>query len=98
MSAEAMNWLNKTMGSSSCVILHHAYLFWGQLYLDNSHSIVTFENNDVNLAVNKALENNFSTVYFVWWNTPIGWYNVSVPSNLMNIQNFGRISVYVYGV
>ncbi len=94
---QAMNWLNSTLDSSSCVILQHAYLFWGQLYLDKSHSIVTFETNDVPLAVNKALENDFSTIYFVWWNQPIGWYNVSVPDSFVIMQSFDRISVYVYG-
>ena len=33
---KAMNWLNDTMDSSSCVVLQYAYLFWGQLYLDQS--------------------------------------------------------------
>ncbi len=94
---KAMNWLNNTMDSSSCVVLQYAYLFWGQLYLDKSHSIVTFENNDVNLAVNTALAHNFTTVYFVCWNEPIGWYNLSVPESFVSLQDFGRISVFVYG-
>lgn len=95
--AEAMNWLNNTMSPSSCVILQHAYLFWGQLYLDKSHSIITFENNDVTLAINMALENNFDTIYYVWWNTPIGWYNVSVPDDFVIMQSYNRISIYTNG-
>jgi hypothetical protein len=93
---QAMGWLNNTMDSSSCVILQHAYQNWGELYLDKSRSIVTFE-NDVNMAVTTALTRNFSRVYFVWWNTQIGWYNVSVPDSFVRLRDFGRISVYVYG-
>lgn len=93
----AMGWLNGKMDSSSCVILHQSYQSWGELYLDNSHSIVTFQNKDVNAAVKTALVKNFSTVYFVWSNVPLGWYNVSVPNSFSDLQDFGSISVYVYG-
>ena len=57
---------------------------------------MTFE-TDANLAVNTAIAHNFSRVYFVWWNTPIGWYGVSVPESFVRVQDFGRISVFVYG-
>jgi hypothetical protein len=35
-------------------------------------------------------------VFFVWWNEPIGWYGISVPETFIRVQDFGRISVYVY--
>ena len=93
---QAMTWLNNTMDTSSCVILQHAYQYWGELYLDKSHPILTFE-IDANLALKTAIADNFSRVYFAWWNTPIGWYNVSVPDSFVRLQDFGRISVFAYG-
>jgi len=92
---QAMNWLNGNLDAFSCVILQHAFLFWGQLYLDKSHAIVHFENND-SLAIKTALDHDFSRVYFVWWNEPIGWYGLSVSPSFVRLQDFGRISVYGY--
>jgi hypothetical protein len=92
---QAMSWLNDNLNETSCVVLQHAFLSWGQLYLDESHAIVHFE-NDINSAVNTALGRGFSHVFFVWWNTPIGWYGISVPEYFVSVQDFGRISVYAY--
>jgi hypothetical protein len=50
----------------------------------------------VNSAVSTAFSNGFSRVFFVWWNEPIGWYGISVPESFARVQDFGRISVYVY--
>ena len=93
--AQALSWLNGNMTVNSSVILQHAFLFWGRLYLDKSHVIVHFENNP-DLAINTAFSHGFDDVFFVWWNTPIGWYNVSVPDSFVSVQEFGRISVYMY--
>ncbi len=92
---EAMGWLNDNLDAASCVALQHAFLRWGELYLDKSHSIVHFE-VDVDSAVSSGFENGFSSVLFVWWNEPIGWYGISVPESFASVQDFGRISVYVY--
>ena len=92
---EAMNWLNDHLDAFSCVALHHAFLHWGELYLDNSHEIIHFQTN-LDSALNTGLANGFSKVFIVWWNEPIGWYGISVPDNFVSVQNFGRISVYVY--
>jgi hypothetical protein len=92
---QAMGWLNNSMDANSCVLLQHAFQFWGQLYLGKSHEIVLFD-SDVNLAAETALAHGFSQVYFVWWNTPIGWYGVSVPASFVRVQDFGRISVFEY--
>ena len=91
----AMDWLNSNMGETSSVALQHAFLTWGQLHLDKSHEIVHF-NKDVDLAVNTALRDGFESVFFVWWNQPIGWYGVEVPDYFVDVQDFGRISVYSY--
>jgi hypothetical protein len=92
---QTMSWLNGNMDAASCVILQNAFTSWGRLYLDKSREIVQF-NNDVNTAVNTAFGHGFSRVFFVWWNTPIGWYGISVPQSFVSVQGFGRISVYAY--
>jgi hypothetical protein len=92
---EAMNWLNDRLDAFSCVVLQWAFLRWGELCLDNSHEIVHFQTN-VNSALNTGLANGFARVFFVWWNEPIGWYGISVPDSFVSVQDFGRISVYVY--
>ena len=92
---QAMGWLNDNLDDASCVVLHHAFLMWGQLYLDNSHVIVHFVNN-IDTAVETAFNNSFDNVFFVWWTESIGWYGVSVPASFVSVQNFGRISVYEY--
>ena len=92
---EAMGWLNDNLDAASCVALQHAFLRWGELYLDKSHTIVHFI-SDVDSAVSSAFSNDFSRVFFVWWNEPIGWYGISVPESFVSVQDFGRISVYVY--
>lgn len=91
----AMKWLNGNMGVESCVVLQHAFLWWGKLYLDDVHVIVHFE-NDVYSALDSAFEHGFGRVYFVWWNTPIGWYGVTVPEGFVRLEDFGRISVYEF--
>jgi hypothetical protein len=65
------------------------------LYLDKQHVIVHFE-NDVGLAVDFALERSFGRVFFVWWNTPIGWYGISVPEGFVRLEDFDRISIYEF--
>lgn len=92
---EAMKWLDGNMDGSSCVVLQHAFLSRGQLYLDKSHTIVHFE-NDVNLAVDTAFEHGFTRVFFVWWNEPIGWYGITVPEGFVTLRDFCRISVYEF--
>ena len=91
----AMEWLNSNINNNSSIALQHAFLSWGEYGLDQSHEIVHF-NSDVDLAVNTALENGFESVYFVWWNQPIGWYGILVPEYFAEVQDFGRISVYSY--
>jgi hypothetical protein len=92
---KAMHWLNDHMSAVSCVALQHAFVQWGELYLDKSHEIVHFE-VDIKSAIDTGLANNFTRVLFVWWNEPIGWYGISVPDSFVSVQDFGRISVYVY--
>jgi uncharacterized membrane protein len=92
---QVMNWLNGELQAGSCVILQHAFLRWGELYLDKSHMIVHFE-TDLNAALKAGHENGFSSLFFVWWNSPHSWYGISTPESFARVQDFGHISVYVY--
>lgn len=92
---DAMEWLNSHLDVASCVALHNAFLNWGKLCLDKSHTIVHFE-VDINSALTTGFENGFNNIFFVWWNVPIGWYGLSLPESFVSIQDFGRISVYAY--
>lgn len=94
---QAIEWLNSNMNASSCVILHHHYLGYGNLYLNKSYSIVSYT-VDFSLAVDKALERGFSQIYYVYWNQPVGWDNLPVSQSFLDVQDFSRISVYVYEV
>jgi hypothetical protein len=89
----AMEWLNQYMEANSCVILHEAFLWWGKLYLDDSKIIIFFM-NDIDSAVNIALSYGFNKVYFVWWNAPLGWYDITVPKSFNGLRDFGRITVF----
>jgi hypothetical protein len=92
---KAMSWLNDRLNAASCVALQHAFLRWGQLYIDKSHAIVHFE-IDITAALNTGLKSGFNNLFLVWWNEPIGWYGISVPQSFVSVQDFGRISVYLY--
>ena len=93
--SEAWTWLNENIDSNSCVLVNHVFIEWEQLLLDKSHVTIHFW-NDGGLALGDAVGRGFSSVYFVWWNTDIGWYNVSVPDQFMRLRDFGRLSVYEF--
>ncbi len=92
---EAMTWFNSNSVGNSCVILQHHFFEYGRLYLDNSVRIMHYE-VDVDSAVAKTFDLGFSNVYFVWWNTPIGWNEAPVPSGFVEVADFDRISIYSY--
>ena len=52
--------------------------------------------NDADLGVDVALDRGFGSVYFIWWNQDIEWYDVTVPSKFTALRDFGRISVYEF--
>jgi len=92
---QAFSWISKNVDNSSCLILHDAFYYWGMLYLNSSPTIVHFKCN-VSMAVDTALSQGFNSIYFVWWNQNIGWYNFNPPDSFVPIKNFGRISVFKY--
>jgi hypothetical protein len=92
---QAVTWLNGNMGGNSCVIVNNVFGLWSQLYLSKSTVTIKFW-NDAALALKDAVSHGFGLVYFVWWNTDIGWYDVSVPAQFVALRSFGRISVYEF--
>jgi len=40
-----IEWLNKNMNENSCVLVHHAFLSWGRLYLDKNRTIIYYAMN-----------------------------------------------------
>lgn len=94
-AVEALRWVNTQMSGSSAFLAQNAFLWWSMLYLTNTHAIVYFDSN-FNTAIGAVYAHGFSTVYFVWWNTNIGWYGITVPSYFVPLKDFGRISVYSY--
>jgi hypothetical protein len=93
--SQAMAWLNENMDGNSCVLVNHVFVQWENLYLDKSHVTMQFW-NDACLGLDDALNRGYGSVYFVWWNTDIGWYNVSVPNQFVSLKDFGRITVYEF--
>jgi hypothetical protein len=92
-----MGWLDTNMSEGSCVLLQHAFLSWGQIYLDETRAIVHFE-VDPEKAVGVAVQHHFDRILFVWWNVEIGWYGIRVPDNFVQVHSVGRLSVYEYVV
>jgi hypothetical protein len=91
----AMQWLKDNMRNDSCAVLQNAFATWAKLYLKNSQNVIAYI-NDVDLAVNLALQNNYQNIYFVCWNKEIGWYGAYVPKNFDELQSFDRISVFQF--
>ncbi|MFQ5759228.1 MAG: hypothetical protein ACE5IF_06080, partial [Candidatus Bathyarchaeia archaeon] len=92
-TVKAIEWLNRYMTDGSSVLVHDVFFFWTELYLDNNHVVIFFESN-IEAASNLALENGFSSVYFIWWNEDIGWYGFKVPGDFVSVFESGRISVF----
>jgi hypothetical protein len=93
----AMSWLDDNMDEFSVVVLESVFFFYGQLYLDKDKPSI-YVQTDLDLAVQTAFDREFGSVYFVYWNQPIGWVGVSVPEGFVSVRDFGRISVYAYEV
>ena len=91
----ALKWVNTQMSGTSAFLAQNAFLWWSLLYLNDTRAIVYFDSS-FDSAISAAFTHGFSMCYFVWWNTDIGWYGVTVPSYFVPLKSFGRISVYVY--
>jgi len=95
---ECLEWLNVNMNQNSSVLVHHAFLYWARLYLDNNHTIIYYAMN-LTKAVEVAQQNGFRDIYLIWWKDSIGWYlNIKVPEDFEITHSRGRISIYKYAV
>jgi len=94
-TVQAVHWLEVNLHDDSCAVLHDAFAAWATLALESRHNVVGYV-NDVDLAVDYALQKGYRHVYLVCWNEDIGWYNIHVPDGFEELQSFCRISVYEY--
>ncbi len=100
---EVFEWLNENMNENSTVLVHHAFLWWSDLYLDKNHTAIHFV-RDVESASAAASKQGFDGIYMIWWNEPllkwqnenIGWYGISVPNHFLSVFSSDRISIYEY--
>jgi hypothetical protein len=100
---EVFEWLNENMNANSSVLMHHAFLWWADLYLDKNHTAVHFV-RDVEKALAVTSMQGYDRIYMIWWNEPllkwqnlsIGWYGLDVPNHFMSVFSSDRISVYEY--
>ncbi len=90
---EAYTWLNNNMTKTSSLLVHVTFEFWALLYLDQNYVAYLFDNN-LDAAINSALTDGFQSIYFVWWNQDIDWYNLELSDNWISVHDSGRISVY----
>jgi hypothetical protein len=94
-TVNALKWINNRMNSSSAFLAQDAFYDWSKLCLDNKNTIVYFK-NDFRTAIATANVHGFDTLYFIWWNTDIGWYGITTPSSFVQLMSYDRISVYLY--
>ena len=91
----AMQWLDAHMDNGSALLMHDAFSNWARLYLDKSHIAICF-NDDVQRAIDVALQRGFSRVYFVWWNENNDWFGLTVPNGFVAVFSSGRVSAFEY--
>jgi hypothetical protein len=96
---EALTWLKTQLShrdeGSFCIIVQDSLLWWSKLYLGDQYSLFRFFKY-ANDAVHMALQQGFSTVFFVWWKGKSNLYSISVPSSLVSIFENRRFSVFQY--
>ena len=90
---QAYEWLNTNMDGDSSLLVHDVFDFWTMLYLDPDHRAFLFD-IDLEVAAAFAVDDGYSSAYFVWWNEDIGWYNLRVSDDWVSVQDFGQISIY----
>ena len=90
----AYQWLNNNMNENSTLLAHDTFEFWTLLYLDKNQVAYLFDKN-LQEAKNQAQTDGYETIYFVWWNQDINWYDIKITNNWAPIQNYARISIYV---
>jgi hypothetical protein len=91
-----IRWLNQNMNADSCVITHHAFSAYMQLYLDKNFTIIYFAMN-LTKASELAQQMDFKETYLIWWSEDIGWYsNIKIPVRFQLVHVECRIGIYNY--
>ena len=90
---EAYKWLNNNMNQTSSLLVHDTLEFWTLLYLNKNHVAYLFDSN-IEAAINSAHTDGFQSIYIVWWNQDIDWYNLELSNNWISVYDYGRITVY----
>ncbi|MDG6223011.1 MAG: hypothetical protein QCH99_07120 [Candidatus Bathyarchaeota archaeon] len=90
---QAFHWLNNNMNNNSAVLIHDLFDNWALLYLNTNHQAYLFDFNLEN-AANYAKNEDYNTLYFVWWNPNSNQHDLKIPNQWQPIQNFERISIY----
>jgi len=91
----AIQWLDAQMDDGSALLAHKGFFSWARLYLDKRRILVYFR-DDIEGAIDVALQQGLNDVYFVWWNENIGWYGLTVPNGFIAVFTSDRISVFKY--
>jgi len=90
----AVGWLGENMRNDSVAVLHDAFATWALVYLNSSHNVIAYKTN-VSLALDLALQKSYKRIFMICWNEN-GWYNLYVPQGFVEVERFGRISLYEY--
>lgn len=103
---KALNWLDLNIDHESVLILPKQFYGWALVSIEETARIVAFEElspfspsgvEDLLSESHKALEDNESAVYTIWWAPDHGWYGIeSLPSDFVEVERFGRLSIYLY--
>ena len=90
---KAYQWLNNNMNNNSALLVHDAFDNWAMLYLNTNHKGYLFDFN-IEQAAKRATTEGYQTLYFVWWNQTIDWYQLQPQNNWTIIQQINRITIY----
>lgn len=102
---QVFEWLNQNMNENSSVLVHQAFLWWSDLYLDKKCTAIHFV-RDIQKALSTSSMLGYDRIYMIWWNEPlltwrnqsIGWYGISVPDHFVSVFRSDRMSIYEYQV
>ena len=102
---DVFGWLNENMNENASLLVHHAFLWWSDLYLNKKHTAIHYV-RDVEKALAASSMLGYDRIYMIWWNEPlltwrnqsIGWYGISVPDHFVSVFSSDRMSIYEHQV
>jgi len=91
---KSLEYLSGNMDKDSVALVHHAFISWARLYLNDNQTIIYFAMN-ITKAIMIANQNGFKEIYLIWWKRNIGWYpNINVPEDFEIAYSDGRIGIF----